>query len=289
MRKLLAVFMVLLLIAGMLCMAGCNEEEAQLTVSEGVLTVSLSPDFAPMEFVDTSKSGQEQYVGVDVKLAQAIADEMGLGLVIKPMSFEACQSAVLGGAVDMSISGYAYTEERAQKFLISDFYKPEEFEELHMIVVRSEDADKYKTAEDFGGVAVGAQASSIQLDLCHEDLPDNTEVVEYAGIDGAIQALKEGKIEGVAVADGRGEIEIENSDGELAASGFYFEWDDKATENIVLMQKGREDLAAYVNKVIAAKTESGELHQWYEECSELAKSENAKNVVYDEKGEETGE
>ena len=47
-----------------------------------------------MEFVDTSKSGQEQYVGFDVTLANYIADELGMTLEIKPMSFDACQTAV---------------------------------------------------------------------------------------------------------------------------------------------------------------------------------------------------
>ncbi len=42
--------------------------------AEGVLTVALSPDFSPMEFVDSSKTGQDQYVGFDVTLAKYLAD-----------------------------------------------------------------------------------------------------------------------------------------------------------------------------------------------------------------------
>lgn len=36
--------------------------------------MALSPDFSPMEFVDSSKTGQEQYVGFDVSLAKFIAE-----------------------------------------------------------------------------------------------------------------------------------------------------------------------------------------------------------------------
>ena len=46
--------------------------------ADGVLTVTLSPDFSPMEFVDSSKSGQEQYVGFDVSLAKYIAEYLGV-------------------------------------------------------------------------------------------------------------------------------------------------------------------------------------------------------------------
>ena len=41
--------------------------------ADGVLTVARSPDFSPMEFVDSSKTGQDQYVGFDVTLAKYIA------------------------------------------------------------------------------------------------------------------------------------------------------------------------------------------------------------------------
>ena len=64
------------------------------TVTPGVLTVATSPDFAPMEFTDPTKQGQDMYVGFDVTLAKYIAESLGLELQIMPMSFDACQTAV---------------------------------------------------------------------------------------------------------------------------------------------------------------------------------------------------
>ena len=90
--------------------------------ADGVLSVALSPDFAPMEFVDSSKSGQEQYVGFDVTLAKYIADYIGVELNVEPMSFDACQTAVYTASVPMSISGYSWTEERAENYELSDYY-----------------------------------------------------------------------------------------------------------------------------------------------------------------------
>ena len=83
--------------------AGCGASDKE------VLKVALSPDFAPMEFVDVSKSGQDSYVGFDVTLAKYIAEGLGKELEILPMSFDACQVAVQTGAVDMSISGFSIT------------------------------------------------------------------------------------------------------------------------------------------------------------------------------------
>ena len=74
----------LILVACMLfAFAGCGASGKE------VLKVALSPDFAPMEFVDVSKSGQDAYVGFDVTLANFIADELGMELEIVPMSFNA--------------------------------------------------------------------------------------------------------------------------------------------------------------------------------------------------------
>ena len=77
-----------------LCACGASGEKGYANELEkikgtGVLTVSMSPDFAPMEFVDSSKSGQEQYVGFDVTLAKYLADYFGVELEIVPMSFDA--------------------------------------------------------------------------------------------------------------------------------------------------------------------------------------------------------
>ena len=116
MKKIITVLLAVLMLASLCAFAGCAKKED----TPATLTVAISPDFAPMEFVDTTKTGQDQYVGFDVTLAKYIAQEMGRTLVIKPMSFDACQAAVQTGNVDMSISGYSVTDERKENYNLSD-------------------------------------------------------------------------------------------------------------------------------------------------------------------------
>ena len=79
--------------------------------ADGVLYVTLSPDFAPMEFVDSSKDGQEQYVGLDVFLAKYIADYIGVKLVIEPMSFELSAQALKAAfAMEQSLLNFLQNE-----------------------------------------------------------------------------------------------------------------------------------------------------------------------------------
>ena len=108
MKKGLSIILALVLMLSLSAVAFA-ENEVDAIKKAGVLTVALSPDFSPMEFVDSTKEGQDAYVGFDVTLAKNIAAYLGVDLEIQAMSFDACQTAVAMDAVDMSISGYSWT------------------------------------------------------------------------------------------------------------------------------------------------------------------------------------
>ncbi len=66
-----------------------------------------------------------------------------------PMSFDACQTAVQVGAVDMSISGYSWTKERAENFNLSDYYYAGNNETEQVIITKKELEGTFKDAESF--------------------------------------------------------------------------------------------------------------------------------------------
>ena len=206
----LALVMILALAA---CGSGPKENQALKDIKKsGVLTVALSPDFSPMEFVDSSKEGQQSYVGFDVSLAKYLAEELGVKLEIQAMSFDACQTAVSSGNIPLSISGYSWTETRAENYELSDYYYAGDNETEQVILIRAEDADKYTKAEDFDGVSVGAQNASLQMDLVSSQLP-NAKAVTIGEIGVGVMELEAGNIEALAVADGNGTQIIANHPG----------------------------------------------------------------------------
>ena len=246
---------------------------------EGELHVALSPDFSPMEFVDSSKTGQEQYVGFDVSLAKFIAEELGVSLVIEPMSFDACQAAVYTASVPMSISGYSWTETRAENYEISDYYYAGDNETEQVLLIKAEDAAKYTKVEDFAGQDVGAQNASLQMQLLTEQIPDANPIT-IGDLAVGVMELKAGNIEALAVAKGNADMII-NANPDLVICEFQFEVKAEYEANVILMTKGETELLETVNAALAKAYEAGLYGTWYDAAVELGKSENAKELTLD--------
>ena len=276
MKKILALALALCMV---FALCACGKKSTANT-----FTVALSPDFSPMEFVDTTKSGQDQYVGFDVTLAKYIAAELGKELVIKPMSFDACQAAVQSGNVDCSISGFSYTEQRAENFNLSDYYYAGENETEQTIIVLKEKEGQFSAASDFSGLTVGAQVASLQEELCNTQLPDDVNIELYTDIGTAVEALRNGKIDALAVAKGNGDAIIANNDA-VAMSGFLFEVSAEAENNLILIKKGNDELTKQINEVLAKAYAEGLYGPWYEEAKALAGIETSAEISYTDAGE----
>ncbi len=244
--------------------------------AEGVLYVALSPDFAPMEFVDASKEGQDQYVGFDVTLAKYLADYLGVELVIEPLSFDACQTAVYTGAVPMSISGFSWTEERAENYELSQEYIAGENETEQVILIKAADAEKYTTAEDFNGLDVGAQIASLQMDYLTSQIPEANPIT-IGDINTGILELKSDNIVGLAVAKGNAESIIA-SNPDLVICDWQFSVNLENENNVIMITKGETALLEVVNEALTKAEADGLYGPWYEEAKALAASENAAEV-----------
>ena len=245
--------------------------------ADGVLTVALSPDFSPMEFVDSSKTGQDQYVGFDITLAKYIAENLGVELAIEPMGFDASQTAVYTGSVPMSISGYSWTEDRAKNYELSDYYYAGENETRQALLIKKENADKYTSPEDLAGQDVGAQNASLQMQLVTEQLTD-ADPISIGDITVGVMELKSGNIEALAVAYGNAEM-IVDANPDLVICTWEFDVKAEYSANVIMMQKGETELLDAVNAILAQAKEANLYDGWYKDAVELGKSENAQELT----------
>ena len=92
-------------------------EAAFTTVNEGKLTMGTNAAFPPYEFYEGSN-----IVGIDAEIAGAIADKLGLELVIEDMEFDAIITAVQTGKIDIGLAGMTVTDERKEAVNFTSSY-----------------------------------------------------------------------------------------------------------------------------------------------------------------------
>ena len=297
MKKILALLLaVALLCCSVFALGSCTPEEnlaaaydkivAELEFDDSnlpELTVAMSPDFAPMEFVDLAKSGDDQYVGFDVILAKYIAKELNMKLVIKPMSFDACTAALDTDKADLAISGFSWTAERAEYYAISDYYIAGENENEQILITKAGTTINADT--DFTGMVIGAQGASLQKILVEEQLvTKGAELKQYESINDAFAALEGGQIDALAVAYGNGEALAASSEGSVVLSDFYFQVDELYKNNVILLNKADTELLTKVNAALAKALNANLYDQWYEACQIYAAVKTADELGYDDEG-----
>lgn len=250
---------------------GQDEEPSLLDEikERGVLVVGTSPDFPPNEFIDSTKSGQDQYVGSDIELAKYIAQRMGVDLRIEASSFDTVLANLSTGQIDLAITGLAYTPARAQSMEMSIGYNLEADSESagQGILIRRADADKYQTFEDLAGVKIAAQSGSIQEQYVKDQLPD-VQLQSISSIDDGVALLKNGSVDAVATSEPTG-IQYQENNEEVQMMEQEFDISAEYAGNRIGAPLGEKELIEEVNLILEDVNEQGLYEQWYEEAIEL--------------------
>ena len=245
--------------------AGAVGARLDIILARGEIAVAMSPDFAPMEFIDNRKQGPDQYVGIDPWFAKYIADELGVELKIVPVKFDELHDSLKAGKADLAMSGLARTESRAELYELSDYYNNVEDGGHGALVLKCE-RDRFKTAGSFTGKAVAVQESSYQHELLSEQLPGAIPAF-VSDISEGVEKLLVNEVDaiGVDVASGLGICE---NYPDLAMAEFRFACD--AQGNVIGMPKGETALAGRINEIIAKAAAEDRFSGWIEEAEALA-------------------
>lgn len=242
-----------------------NSTDLLETIQEkGKLVVGMSADYAPYEFHYIDENGKDVIGGFDVDIANEIADAIGVELVIQEMDFDALVSALPAGKVDVVISGMNPTEERAKVVDFSDIY----YNSQHGILVRTEDADKYKTFADLEGAKVGAQLGSTQEQIAKAEIP-NADLQLLANVNNLILELKSGKVYAIVMEKPVAEMAVKNNPDLTVGEPTY---EEKTGGNAVGVAKNNPELLAKINEVINELNESGKMDDYILKANELAES-----------------
>ncbi len=272
MKKLIA--LVLAILALLSCTAcGSTSTADRLTQikEKGYIELTTEPYFAPYEFIDPNLEGDAQFVGMDIELARAIAEKLGVGLKIVPLDYTAVLAGVVDGKYDMAISAIAYSPAREEAMALSEGYFLTD-EEGYGLLCRAEDADKYTGIESLRDAVVITQSGSVQEGIYNDMVGECKEFKLVANMTDGYLAVAENKADVCIVNRPSARLYAE-ANGGLAVTDFRFDTDKRLSSTIVACPKtGSESLMAVVNEVIAELEAEGKFAEWSAQYEEYAKS-----------------
>jgi len=268
---------VVMLLTAVVAFSACSKDDE-------VLVMATNAAFPPYEYVEG-----EEFVGIDVEIATAIAEKLGMELKIEDVEFGSIIGGVAEGKYDMGMAGMTVTEERKQSVNFSDTYATG----IQVIIVKEGSAiaslDDIFVFDDEGNptalknpeVKVGVQQDTTgdiysSDDITNWGLNDVEEdgtvttdrVVRYKTGAEAVEALKTDKVDMVIidnepaksfVAANEGKIHILSGDNEYAVEDYAI---CVAKENTELLEKINHALAELkedgtVDKIVAKYINAG--------------------------------
>ncbi len=159
------------------------------TIEAGKLIMATNAFFQPYEYHEG-----DNIVGIDPEIAKAVADKLGLELVIEDVEFDSIIAGVQAGKYDIGCAGMTVTEDRLKSV---NFSTPYATGVQSVIVVEGSeitDVDKLLAGTYKVGVQTGTTGDIYMTDDIGED-----RVERFAKGNDAIIALQSGKIDAVVI------------------------------------------------------------------------------------------
>ena len=205
------------------------------TVEAGTLIMATNAAFPPYEMT-TDDGGFE---GIDVEIAGAIAEKLGLTLRIDDMDFDAALLSVQQGSADMVMAGVTVTDDRLTVMDFSDSYATG----IQSIIV-PEDSE-IQSVDDLAGHVIGTQRGTTGYLYCVDEFGDENVIAYDNGLT-AVQALNNGQVDCVVIDNAPAQEFVASNPGLVILDTAY------AEENYAIgVNKGNTQLLDAINGALA--------------------------------------
>ena len=214
------------------------------TVQKGKLVMVTNAEFPPYEFHD-----QNAIVGIDVEIAGAIAEQLGLELEIEDIAFDSIIPEIVSGKADIGAAGMTVTEDRKQNVDFSDTYA-----HATQVIIVKEDSE-IKGVADLEGKIMGVQQGTTGDIYVSGDYGDAA-VERYAKGMEAVQALAQGKVDAVVIDGEPAKQYIKEVEGLKIIDESYTDED-----YAIAIKKGNTAMVEAVNAALAELKSEGKLDE----------------------------
>lgn len=245
MKKVFAIVLTLLMVMALFAGCGKSASSGLNTVEKGKLIMTTNAAFPPYEMVADDGS----FEGIDVEIAGAIAEKLGLELVVDDMDFDSALLAVQNGKSDIVMAGVSVTEARLLVMNFSDSYATG----VQAVIVK-EGSDV--TMDNLGEKMIGCQRGTTGY-IYASDTPENggygeDHVVAFDNGASAVQALLNGQVDCVIIDDAPAQAFVAANPGLTTLEGSWVE-----EQYAIGLNKENTALLEAVNKALAELTADG--------------------------------
>lgn len=246
-KKIMAVIMAGVLTAGILAACGGSGPAVATTEVSGtagdVLKMVTEATFPPYE----SYEGGE-IVGIDVDIAKAIAEELGMTLEIEDMAFDSLIAAVQSGKADIAAAGMTVTEDRLKNVNFTEPYATG----IQVIIVR-EDSD-IKSLDDLVGKKIAVQTGTTG-EIYAEDI-EGADIQSFTKATDAVLEVLNGKADAMMIDNEPAKAYVAANEG-LKILEEEFAVEDYA----IAVAKENTELLEKINNALKNLKESGKLDE----------------------------
>lgn len=268
-RKIISVLLAVTLMLSAFVLTSCKEEKTgDNNNSKKVLTVYTNAEFPPFEYLANNKP-----VGVDMQIAQAIADELGMELQIQNVKFDTILTSISSGKGDLGIAGITVTPERAESVDFSNNYATSTQYILY------KDGANITTIEDLAGLKIGVQLGTTGDFIISDEINgvDDEEtgehqkgvlegtgatVTQYNSAADAAVNMNTGKVDVVVIDKLPAEIVAGQYENFKTIELVYADGGKTDESYAVAVKKGNKELLDTVNKVIDRLIDDGSIDKW---------------------------
>lgn len=281
----IAVSMVLGMMAGSTAMAA---DDALDNIKErGKLIVATDAAWPPFEYMEG-----ENVVGVDVDIAQDIADGLGVDLEVINVAFDSLSMYLENGEADLALAAITVTEDRAESMEFSDPYC-----DAYQYIVVKEDDDKVKTIDDLAGYIIGVHLGTTGDFLASDEVnmgvlaSTGASVQQYKDLTIAAMGLKAGDVQAIVCDKLLAENLCTINDGLKCFEATYADGSSTLEQYAVAAVKGQTSLIEKVNEIISPLKEDGTIDQYIldESAKASALNEEAESETETEAASEAAE
>lgn len=219
-------------------LAGCAKEQ-----EKKILVMATNAEFPPYEY----REG-DSIIGIDAEIAKAIADDLGMDLVIEDMQFDSIIAAVQTGKADIGIAGMTVKPDRLENVNFSTPYTTS----TQVVIIK--DGSEIASPSDLAGKKVGVQLGTTG-DTYADDI-ENAQIERYNKGFEAVQALVQDKVDAVIIDREPAKVFVSQNEG-LKILDEEFTVEDYA----IAVAKNNDELLAQINESLAGLDESGKLKE----------------------------